>query len=689
MSKQFQKTIKYKLIFLLVLTVFSCKHELEKPNWDIDLIVPIANTTININSIVKDSIISINENDSGLISLIYEENIIDLNLDSIININSIIGEQTEKLDSINFKDIVIQDTSTIGELIVQIPFGTILFPNGSTEEIPALPNVISNDTTFFDASEYFETMTLYDGDLSVTITNNFPTDISNISFTLINQSNQNIIASFYFPIISSGNSVSQNVSIAGQTIDKNIVAILNNLDVDQSNGPVTINYLDAIITQIKIENIGITQATAFFPDQELSQTLTENIFDFKGAQIKEIGIKKGLVIVNILSTLPDTGRIIYNIPSLSKNGILFTTENIVPPSINGEMTQYAFNFDGYKLDLTGQENRIGGDTINTIYTEFYTFIDSTGELITIDNSDSLYFFTEFKVTPEYALGFLGYDTLKINNENTEINVFSNIMNGDLDLKAVDLNLSINNYVGASAEITFNDLSSENTNTNTLILAGIDQNSGLNIINTPYTLNNATLLNGWLPIQPSTTNISLKADELLEIFPNRINTSADIYLNHNTNPSLDGFLFTDFTFNAFLNIEVPLTLIANDITLVDTVDFNYNENNSYIIEKLYLNVENGYPLDANVKLILLDSNDDVIDTLFNPSYITSAMLNENYIVYEPSNTILESNQIDINNINSVIFYVAFSTASVNEFISIYSSYNIDFVLSAKLKLTIGE
>ena len=66
-----------------------------------------------------------------------------------------------------------------------------------------------------------------------------------------------------------------------------------------------------------------------------------------------------------------------------------------------------------------------------------------------------------------------------------------------------------------------------------------------------------------------------------------------------------------------------------------------------------------------------------------------MLNENYIVYEPSNTILESNQIDINNINSVIFYVAFSTASVNEFISIYSSYNIDFVLSAKLKLTIGE
>mgnify|MGYP000129592825 CR=1 FL=1 len=129
-----------------------------------------------------------------------------LNSDSIININTIIGEKTEKLDSIYFKDIVITDTATIGELIVQLPFGTILFPNGSINNIPDLPNVISNDTTYIDASDYFETMTLHDGDLTITITNNFPTDISNISFTLINQNTQNIIASFYFPIISSGTS---------------------------------------------------------------------------------------------------------------------------------------------------------------------------------------------------------------------------------------------------------------------------------------------------------------------------------------------------------------------------------------------------------------------------------------------------------------------------------------------------
>ena len=682
---------QFKLIYFLVLLslTFSCKHELERPTWDINLIIPIANTQININSIVKDSIINIDENDSGLISLIYHENIIDINLDSIININTIIGEKTEKLDSIYFKDIVITDTATIGELIVQLPFGTILFPNGSINNIPDLPNVISNDTTYIDASDYFETMTLHDGDLTITITNNFPTDISNVSLTLINQNNQNIIASFNFPIVSSGTIETQSVSIAGMTIDKNIIAILNNMDVNESNGPVTINYEDAILTKIKIENIGITQATAYFPDQELSQTLTESKFNFNGAQIKEIGIKKGLVTINIISTLPDTGRIVYNIPSLTKNGMPFTTENLVPPTINGEMTKYEFNFDDYILNLTGKENRIGGDTINTIYTEFFTYIDSTGELINIDQSDSLYFFTEFIVIPEYAIGFLGYDSLKIENEYIETNAFSNIISGDLDLNNVDLTLSLHNFVGAEAKVIFNNLSSENTITNQTRLAGIDLNTGFNLINSPYILNTATLSNGWLPIEPFNTTISLEASELLEIFPNRINTSADIYLNHNISPTLDGFLFTDFTFDVSLDMKIPLTFIANKIILRDTTDFNYNEDSSYEIEKLYLNIKNGYPLDANIKLILLDYNNNILDTLFKNSNISSGLINDHYIVYEPSITILESEKIDFNNINKIIFYTELSSTDINDFVSIYSSYNIEFILSAKLKLTIGE
>ena len=67
------------------------------------------------------------------------------------------------------------------------------------------------------------------------------------------------------------------------------------------------------------------------------------------------------------STLPDTGTIIYAIPSLTKNGVIFETVVKVPPNINGEPTQFTFSFDGYVMDLTGEEGRVGGDTVNTIY----------------------------------------------------------------------------------------------------------------------------------------------------------------------------------------------------------------------------------------------------------------------------------------------------------------------------------
>ena len=100
------------------------------------------------------------------------------------------------------------------------------------------------------------------------------------------------------------------------------------MDVNASNGPVLIDYTDAIITTITLANIGITEATAIFPEQQLTETLKEHSFDLKGAQISEIGIKEGTVTVNVLSTLPN-GKMVYNIPSLKKNGIPFSSGDLL------------------------------------------------------------------------------------------------------------------------------------------------------------------------------------------------------------------------------------------------------------------------------------------------------------------------------------------------------------------------
>ena len=45
---------KLLLYILTSIMLFACKHDLEKPTWDVHLIAPIANSSLNINNIITD-----------------------------------------------------------------------------------------------------------------------------------------------------------------------------------------------------------------------------------------------------------------------------------------------------------------------------------------------------------------------------------------------------------------------------------------------------------------------------------------------------------------------------------------------------------------------------------------------------------------------------------------------------------
>ncbi|MFL2573456.1 MAG: hypothetical protein ACJ0P8_03340 [Flavobacteriales bacterium] len=680
---------KLYLIFIFSILIFSsCKHELETPSWDIDLITPIANSNVSIDQIViEDSLVEIQSNDSGLVSLFYQSNLEDIDFDSLINIDMIVPGKTERLDSINFPNISISDTISLGELVSTIPLGSILFPNGSNASIPFLPNVINADTFNVNASDYFETMILSDGVLYFEIKNNLPVDISNISCSLVNSSNLNIIASFNFPLIVSGSSAIDSISLAGLSIDKNIEAIINNIDVNASNGNITINYADNLISKISLKNLQITEATAFFPQQELSREITETSFDLGDAQITEIGIKTGIVKISLISTIPDTGRIIYNIPSLKKNGIPFSTEKIVPTTISGESTDYIFDFQDYVLDLTGKDGRIGGDTINTIYSELITYIDSTGELVTLNQLDSFYYFTEFIFSPKYALGYLGTDTVEFGPEIIENNIFNNIVGGNIDLNNTELSVEIDNYFGADANLVFTELTAENTNTGIITTPTVDED-GNNFIGHEYNINRATLINlENANIESSKTSIKLNADEMLSILPDKISTSLNVYLNPNGQSSNPDFLFPEYPIDASIELKVPLNIIANDLHLKDTSDIDIQQNEDLEIDKVYLKVENGFPIDCDFNMILLDMNKNVIDTLFNNQFVSSGLM-QNNVVVEKSISILDATVPNFDQIKNVVFDIKFNTDDVNNHVSIYNDYTIDFLLSVKLKTRVN-
>ena len=664
---------KILFITLTTLLLFACKHELEKPTWDVDVIVPIAHTNMTINNLLADSGLNITEDNNDFITLVYEESLLNVDYDSLLLLETTSEETTIKIDSVDFDDVVISNQITVEEVLG-------VDPNGISLPITAQPNIIENDTTIIDASEYFETMTLYTGTIVIEIENNFPTDISNIEIELLDINYQNIISSpILFPLIQSGTSVSDSYDISGKTLDKNLIAIIKNMDLEASNGSVPINGSDNVITKISITEIKIMEATAYFPNQLLHEEKVEESFELGSARLTEIGIKTGSVIINAVSTLPDTGTIIYAIPSLTKNGVIFETVLKVPPNINGEPTQFTFSFDGYVMDLTGEDGRVGGDTVNTIYATLEAYLDSTGELETIHKVDSFYLFNEYFFTPEYAKGYIGQDTLAFGPETIETDVFDFIQSGSIELESAKISIAIDNYIGADASFQINNLSALNDETE--VSAQIDNNT-LHVIE-------RAILSGQNNITPTHKKINIEANEMLAIFPNKINTSATFYLNPNGQSEIEDFLYPEFPIEVGLSIEIPLSLIATNLTFTDTNELEIENTSEIDIERIYITIENGLPFSANLSLILLDESNKIIDTLTHNTTVFPAQLDANNIVTNSETTTIDMDYTDFESVNKIVSISSFSTAQNNEFINIYFDYELDITISAKLNKTIGE
>ena len=69
------------LLLLLTVIIISCKKENDNPQWDIDVLGPLAHATMGIENLIGDSSLDINSN--GAVSLIIDTSFSNFKLDSI------------------------------------------------------------------------------------------------------------------------------------------------------------------------------------------------------------------------------------------------------------------------------------------------------------------------------------------------------------------------------------------------------------------------------------------------------------------------------------------------------------------------------------------------------------------------------------------------------------------------------
>tara|TARA_B100000674_G_C37969678_1_gene976310 strand:- start:1609 stop:3648 length:2040 start_codon:yes stop_codon:yes gene_type:complete len=670
----------YKYLFGLVsiILISACKHDFEQPSWTTQWTAPLANSSLSIHQLQQDSTVSWDTLENNCLQLVFQQELFKLEMDSLLNMPGKSKTKNVKLDSISFADIQISYPTTLGNIITDMG-ATAFLPDGAQAIIPPFPNVLT-DTLPIDASSYFEEMTLNEGQLTVSLYNGLPSDLANINLVLRNEGSNSNIIQIILPLLPTGSTHQESVDLSGETLYGALDVEIINVDMVGTNNMVFIDYENALTADILISNIVPFEGIAIFPDQQIFHEDTVVAFDIENAWLTEALVYSGGVSVLGTSTIQDTIKIEYSIPSATLDGVPFELYLELPPApVGGSVSdELFFDFSGYQLDLTGKY----GDTVNTIYTNSSGWIDSSGVLTHISLEDSIFFtLSVHDIKPAFARGYMGEDTI-IGNESTMIDLF-NSFQGSFDIEQLQLELTTENHIGASAHIKIEEISASN-NLQSIHLKGTALDKVLNI--DPAVENHQS---STLPVQPTYSTLYLNQsnsniDELVEIQPNQINIGYELFLNPDQN-NKEGFLYKGHGLSADMEISMPLSLIAQDIVLRDTTAFEINMSQELNESSFTLLVENGFPLSANVKLQLLDENLLLLDSLNENTIIEAASIGENGRVSNPveSEIVFSFNNANglFDHTKNICFEVTFNTEPNDQHIRIFSDYLIKLTLIA--------
>lgn len=689
---------------VLVLTVTSCKKE-RKTSWDTELLVPIATTNLSLQNLVKDSTIKTNPDNS--LTLAYTSTLYDFNLaEQVINIPDTSIGQKFNLTDLNLPNQRITFRTSLGTLaqnmLLSPDFSTqflgqyLIAQNGNMVAIPAL-NGFSPGAFDFDATGFFDSAYLSSGQVELWAVNNLPVPMSSADLILKNKGDNSIVATYTLPYIPAKDSVYVEIPLAGTRVTNQLQFQVANLNTPGSNGvPVLIDTTDYIELRMFIAFLKATEAWAKFPTQnvvDITEDITQVIGDRK---FTYIDARSGFLHVYVTSSVEEQLYLEYTLVGAYDNFgnplKKFTTVPAAP--VGGTVTvDDSFDITGYSINLTGKD----GTKFNTYTQKVVARIDSSGITRHITAADSLLVRYELiNIAPNYIKGYAGRDTISA-IDTSDFAFLEMFKSGTIDLEDVKMNFSIENGIGVDGQVKINNFTAISPNNGSKTLTG-------SIVGQPLTINRATDF----PLTPAINNFMIDNSnsnirELLGILPNQLQYDVQVRTNVNgNNLQYRDFAYLESALKVKLNAEIPLSLIANNLVLLDTIGFDLSQTNTNVAGitdgVINLIAMNKYPIEANVSMIIYDENWNAVDTLANNENVAAADLNTNCKAEQNKRTKIplyvdEQRMEKIKTGRRAVIRADFSTKSSNatcngQYLKIYSDYNLDITFTARFNYEIN-
>lgn len=689
------KNPTFSLILLLLLG--ACSPDLSDKSWEVDVLTPIAHTSLEISDITGDSLIDVSSD--SLLLLVRSQKVYEFTLDDLVDPFSTTFENTAKLQTLDLGTRKIDYAISLGQLAAQQgpPFGNIIVANhGNNLPFPAI-SIGSPINYSINANQFFQSITLLDGWLVFELRNELPIDLINFEYDLINQQSQTLVTSGIIPLIPANGVAKDSTQLNNMTVlEGTLTAELKNLESPGSGGvAVPIDTSDQLKIQVTVKDLNPFEATAIFPAQDLIDYTEEVLFE-TDFELSRIVVDTGVLYMQAISTVEEPVILEYEIPSATKANQNLLLAGTLPSSPPNGTSLYndSKNIRDYSVNLNGIN--FDPNVKNTFFAQLRARIDSSGNMVFISLEDSIYLTTGIQgLMPSKIEGWLGRDTISTDDEQLPLFLFEDIDGGSFDLAAARIRMELINHFGADMQFVLTDVRTENQASGQMVSmnwTGLGQ-----ALNLPSALDDAP---NFQPVAHSESwqldESNSNLNELFNIQPDRLIYDLDLFINPSGIADPSGFAYRHHPIEAWMHVEIPLMLSLDGLLLIDTSDFRYSDidpNDRLIGGTLRLFADNFMPIEAEVDLIAIDSTGTPLDTLLGTEKIRAALLNADDRVESSLRTVIEYPLDDraieqLKKADRMVFKGRYSTQDRPKRIPLYEHYRTELKLSGAFQFRIN-
>jgi hypothetical protein len=354
--------------------------------------------------------------------------------------------------------------------------------------------------------------------------------------------------------------------------------------------------------------------------QYVNQT-EEHLFELGDAVLFQTRTKSGKAIITIENPIATTALFNVELPGVSRNGQVFSQLESVPAAEGGSPGMRTFELDlsGYSIDMRGQN----GNMYNILQSKMNVSTDPNGPTVTVTSSDVVKFKVKFQnLKFDYALGYFGSTDIS-DTTLIDVEVLKNITDGLINIDEVNFNLLLSNGVKVMGQGAITLLKSKNYTGSTVELSHPQINQYFNIDPASGSWSTLSPFIYQMPFNDVNSNII----PFIEHLGSEYELGYGIKVNPWGNVTAGGDeIFPNSRLKLRLEADFPLSIGAQNLTIVDTFQVNLSEQSNTIkiqSGSFILKTQNTFPFGGSAVLTLLDENGSAVGDISSDDSIDSA------------------------------------------------------------------